>query len=117
MNRKAVRKKKSFALGEIRCDVLFIHCRNDGVGSRDKNHISSFHRIGRVHDFEAKLLGHLAGLRLLVKTDDDIKSAVLEVQRVGVALRAEADHGESFLFERSDRRILGGIDFRSHGRL
>ena len=35
---------------------------------------------------EAELLGHGAGLGILVETDDDVAAAVLEVEGVSVAL-------------------------------
>ena len=55
--------------------------------------------IGGVHDFEAVFFRDLAGLALGVKADDDLDPAVLQVECVCVALRAEPNHGAGFAFQ------------------
>ena len=112
---ETVGEQQRFTLGEVGRDVLVVNRRNHGVRSGDENHVGSLDGLGGVHDLEAELLGDFTGLRLRVEADDDLEAAVLEVERVGMALRAEADHGEGFLLERSDRGVLGGIDLRGHG--
>ena len=44
-----------------------------------------------------------------------LQPAVLEVERVGVALRAEAEHGEGFVFEHAEIGVFVGIYFCRHG--
>jgi hypothetical protein len=115
MHGEAVGEEQGLALGEVRRDVLFVNRRDHRVRSGDEDHVGRLDGIRGVHDLEAELLGDFAGFRFLVEADDDLEAAVLEVEGVGVALRAEADHGEGLLLERSDRGVLGGIDLRGHG--
>jgi len=61
------------------------------------------------------LLGDRAGLRARIEPDDDLAATVLEVQRMGVALRAIADDGEGFVTENAEIGIFVGIDFSRHG--
>ena len=44
-----------------------------------------------------------------------LHAAVLEIQRVGVALRAEAEDGEGFAFESCEIGVFVGVDFGGHG--
>jgi len=57
------------------------------------------------------LLGNRAGLRTRVKADDDLAAAVLQVERVGVALRSVAEDGERFVGEDAEIGVLVGVDF------
>ena len=56
------------------------------------------------------------GMDLLpsIQADDDLQSAFLEVQRVGMALRAEAEHGQGFVFEHAQIRVFVRINFCGH---
>ena len=61
--------------------------------------------------FKALFLGDGNGLAAFVKADDDVEAAVLEVQRVGMALGAKAEHGERFIFQHAEIGVFVGIDF------
>ena len=50
-----------------------------------------------------------------IEADDDLDAAFLEVQRVGVALGAEAEHGAGFAFENGEVGVFVGVDFCGHG--
>ena len=56
-------------------------------------------RIGRLGDFEAIALGGLPARATLANTDDDIETAVLEVQRMGTALTAITEHCDARALE------------------
>jgi hypothetical protein len=56
------------------------------VRQRDHDDVGAAHSLGGWVNLEALLPGDLDGLASLVKADDDIEAAVLEVERVRVAL-------------------------------
>ena len=86
VNRKAVGEQQGLAFGEVLLDVLGVNRRNNGVGSGDENHVSSFHRIGGFHDLEAELLSNFPGFGFFVETNDDLQATVFQVQCVSMSL-------------------------------
>jgi hypothetical protein len=58
-----------------------------------------------------------AALGLGIKTDDDLASALFEVQSVGVALGTEAEDCEGFSFEKFEVGVFVGENFGWHGCL
>ena len=115
MNRKAVREQQRFALGQVRRDVLFVSRGLLRVRQRDQDHIRAPNGFGGGHHFKALFLRDRDGFAALVKADDDLATAVFEVERVGVALRAEAEHGQGFVFEHAQVRVFVRINFCRHG--
>ena len=86
MNRKSVREQQRFALGQIRRDVLLVSLRLLGVRQRHKNHVRLLHRFAGGDDLKSFFPRDRDGLAAFVKADDDLEAAVLEIERVGVAL-------------------------------
>ncbi len=84
--------------GQVGLDVLLVCRRLLGVGQCDHDHIGAFDGFRGADDFKAFFLRHRNGLAAVVKADDDLETAVLEVERVRVALRAEAEHRQGFVF-------------------
>ena len=68
------------------------------VGQADHDDIGAAHGLGGLEDLEAVLLGDGLGLRAGIEADDDLAAAVLQVERMGVALRTVAEDGERFVF-------------------
>ncbi len=111
---EAVGEKEGFALGQMRGDVRFVNGGDPGIGDGDENDVRPLDGLGGIEDFEALFLGDRAGFAAGVKADDDLDPAVLEVERVGVALGAEADDGGGFAFEGFEGGVFVGIDFGWH---
>src|SRR5699024_4559281 len=65
---------------------------------------------------QALLLGLRGGLRALAQADPDLDAAVAQVQRVGVALRAEADDGDLLALDDGQVGVVVVEDL-SHGVL
>ena len=66
-------------------------------------------------DLETLFLRDGNGLAAFVEADDDsLRPLSLEVQRVGVALRAEAEHGEGFVFQHAEIGVFVSVDFCRH---
>ena len=61
--------------------------------------VGAAHGFARAHHFKSLGLGHGNGFAALIQADDDLAPAVLEVQGVGVALGAEAQHGQRFVLQ------------------
>ena len=85
-----------------------------GVGQRDEDDVGALHGFGGVEDFKAFFLRDGDGFAAFVKADDDVAAAFFEVERVGVALGAEAEHGEGFAFENVQVGVFVGVDFCRH---
>ena len=43
-----------------------------------------------------------------------LRAAVLQIQRVGVALGTEANDGEGFVFQYAEVGVVVGVDFGGH---
>ena len=71
---------------EVWRDVLLISRRLLGIWQGDKDHIRPADRFGGGDDLKSLFLRYRDGFAAFVKADDDAQTAVLEVQRVGVAL-------------------------------
>ena len=115
VDRKAMGEQQGLALGEVRQDVLHVDVRLLHVGQSDHDHVGATDRLGGIDDLEAVLLGDGAGLGARVEADDDLAAAVLEVQRVGVALGTVAEDGERFVGEHAEIGVFVGVDFGGHG--
>jgi len=112
---EAVREKESLALRQIRQDVARIDVRLLHVGQGHHNYIGQAHRLGGVDDLEAMLLGDDAGFGTGIEADDDRAAAVLEVERMGVALRTVAEDGKGLVLEYAEIGVFVGVDFGGHG--
>jgi len=83
----------------------------DGVVTARNTDVGAFHGFGGSDDFKSFFLRDGNGLAAFVKSDDDLEAAVFEVERVGVALRAEAEDRQRFVFEHAEVGVFVGIDF------
>jgi hypothetical protein len=93
MDGEAVAEDQGLALGEVGQDVALVDGRLLHIGQADEDHVGATDRLGGVVHLEAVLLRDRARFRAGIEADDHVASAVLQVQRVGVALRAVTQHG------------------------
>ena len=112
-----VAEEQRLALTQVRRDVLLVAGGLLGVGQRDHDDVGALHGLGGRDDFEALFAGDRDGLGAFVEADDDVAAAVLEVQRVGVALGAEAEDGEGFVLEHAEVGVFVGVNFSGHIRV
>jgi hypothetical protein len=88
---EAVRQRHRRARLDVRRDLLGIELLLLLVRRQDHDHVRVLHRLGDALDREPGLLRLGRRRRTLAQADGDVHAAVLEVQRVRVALRAVAD--------------------------
>jgi hypothetical protein len=93
----ATRITLTFFGREIRRDVLLICLRLFGVRNGDENNIGTLHRFTGGVNFKTFFLRDRNRLAALVKADDHLATALLKVERMGMALGAEAENGEGFI--------------------
>ena len=113
-NAEAVRKEKCLALRKVWFDVLLVSRRLLGIWNSDHDYVCQADSLIGVVNLEARFLGDVAALGFRVKADDDIASAFLKVESVGVALGTEAENGKGFPFEKLKVGVFVGVDFGWH---
>ena len=91
---EAVREQERRARLEIRPDLLGVELRLHLVGDEDRDELRAADRIRDVAHRQAALLRRRARLAPRAEADLDLDAGVGEVERVGVALAAEPDHGD-----------------------
>lgn len=95
-----MREEQALALGEVGEDVLLVDSGLLHVPGRPTMMTSARRTASAVsRTSKPLLLGDGAGLGTGIQADDDLAAAVLEVERVGVALGPEAEHGEGLVLE------------------
>ena len=77
------------------------------VGDQDHHDVAAAGGVGDVEDLEAGGLGVGAAGRVGAQPDDDVDPRLLQVQRVGVALRAVAEDRDRLAVE--DREVRVGV--------
>ena len=113
INREAVSKEKRLACSQIRSDVLLIHGRHLGVRQSDKNDVAAPCCIGRLQNSETIPFRTNARFASAIETDHDPHSAIAQIERMGVPLRAKPDNGAGFPLQ--PRKIDIFIAINAHG--
>src|SRR5258708_19925605 len=96
VNREAMREAENFAFVQMRLDGRFVEF---GLGLVRRENL---YPVGAFGGFGGSDHGHSIGARLLgraalgIKADDDVVSAIAEVLRLGVSLRALSENGNGF---------------------
>ena len=94
-DREAVREHQHLAGREVRRDLLLEQIRLHQIGHEDHDHVGPLRGGRRLERREAVLFRRLPAAAARPHADADVGAAVLQVQRVRVALRAVADHGDA----------------------
>ena len=102
MDIEAVRESESLALGERGENALLVDLRLLFVRGEDHDDVCDLCRLFRRHDFQAGLFRLRPGFAPLVEADDDFDAALLQVERMGVALAAVTDDSDGLVFQDSD---------------
>src|SRR5699024_3991557 len=80
------------------------------VRGQDHDEVGPLRDLGDGADAQALLLGLGAGRRPLAQADTDLDAAVAQVQRVGVALGAEADDADLLALDDGQIGIVVVVD-------
>ena len=114
MNGETVRKQQRFAGVQVRRHVPLVSRRLFRVRQRHENHIAPTHRCGGADHFKSLFLRDRNGFAAFIKADDDVHPAVFEVQRMGVALRTKAEHGQSLVLQDGQVGFFVRVNFCRH---
>ena len=88
---EAVREHQHLAFGQVRLHALLVDSFLHMVRGKHHDDVRFFGRLLHVDNPQTLLFSELPGLGAGVEADHDIAAAVLQVQGMGVSLRAEAD--------------------------
>lgn len=80
---------------EVRFDGLGVHLALDVIGDQHHDEVRLLAGLLGADDPQALGLGALTAAAALVQADADVDAGIAQGQRVGVALAAEADHGNA----------------------
>jgi len=108
---EAVREAERRAFLEVGFHGVAVDLRDDFVGHQHHHDVGAFHRLGDFLDLESGGLGLLPRIAVLEHADGDFHAGVVQVLRVGVALRAVADDGDFLAFDEGEVGVFVVIDF------
>ena len=78
---------------EARCDLFLPHTLLHVIWDEHRDDLRAADGVGNRRDLEPGFLGRRARRASVPEADDDLHARVAQVERVRVALAAEADHG------------------------
>ncbi len=96
-------EEESITFGEVRGDLFGVELPLDLVGSEDHDQIGFLDGLGHGEDTEAFGLGLGARGGAFPEADADVDTGITEAERVGVTLRAVADHSNLTVLD--DREV------------
>ena len=102
VDREAVAEQQRVALGDPVADLVLVDVVVQFVGDEDHHDVAARRGLGDRQHLEPALAGGVGGRGALAQADDHGYAGVLEVQRVGVALRAEADDRDGLAVEEAE---------------
>jgi hypothetical protein len=90
----------------MRQHLFLINFRDSEIRRREKDYIGFLSRFRDIEHSEPILLGGLDRFAALVQANDDFDPAILEVQRMRMSLRSEADDSADFVLQIQQVRIF-----------
>ena len=112
---EAVSEDQRIARLQIGRDALAVDVALDFVIDQNHDDVGFFGRIFHRLDNQTGFFRLAPGLGAGAQPDPNIQPAILQVERVGMALRAVADHGELFAFEQAQIGVVVIVNLRWHG--
>ena len=106
VDREAVAEQDHVAFGDAVTDLALPHVVVQLVWQQDHHEVAAAGRLDDGQHLQTLLAGLRDGLRVLAQADHDVDAGVLEVQRVGVALRAVSDDGDGLAVEECEVCIV-----------
>src|SRR5205807_10174227 len=95
-------------------DLIPVDSRQFRIRQRKENDVGTSNRFRCFKNFQSVTARNRTRFASRIKTDYDPNSAVTQVQRVSVALRAKADYGAGFRFQPSKIDIFIGVNAHSY---
>jgi hypothetical protein len=111
-NVETVGEHQRVARLEVRRDVLFIDLRLDRVGQRHHDHVGFGAGLGIAQHAQPVAFRLGPALAARVETDAHIHAALLEVERMGMALAAVAEDRDLFALQIAQVCLVFVVDFR-----
>jgi len=111
MDVQPVREEQRRALAHVLPHVLVVDVSLQLVRREHHHHVSRPRSIGDAHNLQPLRLGLARGPRAFAQAHHDIRDAgIAQVQRMGMALAAEADDGDALVLDQVDVGITIVID-------
>ena len=114
MDVEAVGEQDELAGPEMGRDLRVVDGLLAGVGDEDHHGVRGLDRVGHVGDPQTGLLGERPALRSGRQPDDHLNPRLVEVQRMGMALRPVADDRNGLSAKRRRVRIIVVVHARGH---
>ena len=89
-----MREDESGVVGEVRRDVFLVDALLHLVGKEEGDDLRSLDCLRDRADRETGLFGRVPGRAVRPEPDHDVDAGLVQVQRVRVALAAEAEDGD-----------------------
>jgi len=67
-----------------------------------------------IQNLEAAFAGDRSGFASFIESDDDIKPALFQIQRMCMALRSEAEYGQGLVVQAGQIGVLVVVNSRRH---
>ena len=99
---------------EIRLDLALVEIRLDMVRQQDHDDLGSFGGVRNGKHFQSRPFRLGPGLGTFVQADDDVESALQQVQRVRVSLAAVADDGDFLPLKQVEVAVRLVVDCCGH---
>ena len=109
-----MREEERLASGELIRNFTRVNRGHVGVGEREENHLTAAGSLGGADNFETVLARDPARFAFWAQADNDSHPAVLQIERMGSTLRAEADDGAGFAPQMLQVSISIEINSRRH---
>lgn len=97
--------------GEVGLDVLLVHIGLLLIVDEDHDDVGRFGRFGGGCHLQAGGFRFGPALGAVIQADDDVDAAVVQVQGVGVPLRAVADDRDGLVLEDAEVAVVLVVDF------
>src|SRR5690606_12241060 len=103
---EAVRECQGGAGLNVAVDFLAVYLGDVFVGQQHHDDVGGLDGLGDFFDLEAGVGGLVPRSAVLAQTDDDLDTRLMQVQGVGVTLRAVADDGNGFAFHQGEVAVF-----------
>src|SRR6266513_1519143 len=110
MDVEAVREGERGAFLDVRLDVFLVHLGVVLVGQQHHDDVGALDRLAEVGDLESALLRLVPGRAALAQANADLDPRFLQVERMGVTLRAVAEDGDLLALDEREIGVLVVID-------
>ncbi len=91
---EAMGKGQGLALGHVGSDILLVDLGLNLIVDQDHNNVSPLSGLGNGLDRQSGLLSLSAALGTLTQADAHVAAGILQVQGMGMSLRAVADDSD-----------------------